>query len=184
MGSNKRWSANWDLSTIPEELVLSEAGRRNNAKRTTRAGGVIWGMHRPDYPRYRCAKCMKNPKGARRRDWAIRHGLTPAVAMCRISDMRKLLGGLLLLGAVTASIGFCAPVLAPPSPLCSSFGTGPANDISIPFATWTAVNFNGEQADKIFSNFAIAGLPTNTTLELQTQSVGGLDLHAATRRKP
>jgi hypothetical protein len=61
------------------------------------------------------------------------------------------------------------------------FGSGPANDLSIPFAVWTGSNFNCEQGDKIFSNFAVgAGLPTNTVLELQTQSVGGFDLHGVT----
>jgi hypothetical protein len=80
-----------------------------------------------------------------------------------------------------ASIGHSIPVLAPPSPACSSFGSGPANDISIQFAVWTSPNFNCEQNDKIFSNFSVgAGLPTNTVLELQMQSVGGFDLHGVT----
>jgi hypothetical protein len=80
-----------------------------------------------------------------------------------------------------ASIGYAIPVLAPPSPACSSFGSGPANDISIQFAVWTSPNFNCEQGDKIFSNFAVgAGLPTSTVLELQTQSVGGFNLQGVT----
>ena len=53
----KSWSPNWDLSTIPDVLVSSEAGRRNNAKRETRSGGVVWNVHRPNYPRCRCQKC-------------------------------------------------------------------------------------------------------------------------------
>jgi hypothetical protein len=83
--------------------------------------------------------------------------------------------------ALCASIGYAIPVLAPPAPACSGFGSGPANDISIQFATWTAPNFFCEQNDKIFSNFAVgAGLPTNTVLELQMQSVGGFDIHGVT----
>jgi hypothetical protein len=83
----------------------------------------------------------------------------------------------LTLFVACASIGLAIPVLAPPSPACSSFGSGPANDISIQFAVWTSANFNCEQGDKIFSNFSVgAGLPTNTVLELQTQQVGGFDL--------
>ena len=80
-----------------------------------------------------------------------------------------------------ASSGFAIPVLAPPAPACSGFGSGPANDISIQFATWTAPNFFCEQNDKIFSNFSVgAGLPTNTVLELQMQSLAGLDIHGVT----
>jgi len=94
--------------------------------------------------------------------------------------MRKLLASFTLL-SLTAIAGFAIPVLAPPSPACSGFGSGPANDISITFAVWTSANFNCSQDDKIFSNFSAgAGMPTNTALELQTQTLGPLDLHIVT----
>jgi hypothetical protein len=94
--------------------------------------------------------------------------------------MRKMLASVTLLLAL-AITGHAIPILAPPSPACSTFGTGPANDISIPFATWTGANFNCEQADKIYSNFATgAGLPNTTVLELQTQTLGPLDIHVVT----
>ena len=95
--------------------------------------------------------------------------------------MRKLLASVVTLFALSATAGFAIPVLAPPSPACSTFGTGPANDISIQFAVWTSANFNCSQDDKIFSNFAVGiGLPNNTVLELQTQQIGPLDLHVVT----
>jgi hypothetical protein len=94
--------------------------------------------------------------------------------------MRKFLGCFTLLLAAV-STGYAVPVLAPPSPACSSFGSGPANDISIAFAVWSAAGFNCESGDKIFSNFAFSGaLPTDTTLELQTQTLGPIDLHGVT----
>lgn len=66
MADNKRWSPSWDLSTIPDVLIASEAGRRNNAKRQKRSGGVVWGVHRTNYPRCRCAKCAEK-RAARKR---------------------------------------------------------------------------------------------------------------------
>jgi hypothetical protein len=60
-------------------------------------------------------------------------------------------------------------------------GVGPLNDISISFATWTAPNFNCEANGKIFSNFAVVGaIPLNTTLDIQEQVLGPLDIHIAT----
>jgi hypothetical protein len=95
--------------------------------------------------------------------------------------MLRTFASLTLFVVLGASAGFGIPVLAPPAPACSGFGSGPANDISIQFAVWTAPNFFCEQNDKIFSNFSVgAGLPTNTVLELQMQSVGGFDLHGVT----
>lgn len=94
--------------------------------------------------------------------------------------MLKTFCSLLLLASLTAIAGFAVPVLAPPSPPCSGFGVGPPNDISIPFATWTAANFNCEQQDKIFSNFSVSGLPTNTVLEVQEQALSPFDFHGVT----
>jgi hypothetical protein len=94
--------------------------------------------------------------------------------------MRKMLTGLTLL-VLTAITGLANPVLAPPAPQCSTLGIGPANDISIPFATWTDASFFCQQEDKIFSNFSASGsIPTNTVLEIQQQQVGPVDLHAVT----
>ena len=56
----KVWTPAWDLSTIPDALLASEAGRRNNARRKKRSGGTVWSAHREDYSRCRCAKCTEN----------------------------------------------------------------------------------------------------------------------------
>ena len=86
----------------------------------------------------------------------------------------------LVLAIVTASLAAASPVLAPPAPPCTSFGTGPPTNISIAFATWTAPGFFCETTDKIYSNFAEAGIPGDTVLNLQEQSLGPLDLHVVT----
>lgn len=61
-----RWSPNWDLSTVPDVLIASEAGRRNNLKRQKRSGGVVWSIHRANYPRCRCAKCTERRASRKR----------------------------------------------------------------------------------------------------------------------
>lgn len=95
--------------------------------------------------------------------------------------MRINFGGLALTFAACASIGFASPVLAPPAPPCSSFGTGPENNLTITNGLWTLPNFFCQQDDKIFSNFAITGgLPATTTLRLQEQTIGAVDFHILT----
>lgn len=55
----KRWSDDIDPSTIPDDVLASEHGRRNALKRTTYTGGVFWKKHNPDTSRCRCRACMK-----------------------------------------------------------------------------------------------------------------------------
>jgi hypothetical protein len=59
---NEYWEPSWNLSTIPDSLILSEAGKRNNAKRQTRSGGAVWKIHRPKYSRCRCLECIGERK--------------------------------------------------------------------------------------------------------------------------
>lgn len=51
------WNRHWNLESIPDDLFRSEAAKRSNALRKTHSGGVVWGEHRPNYSRCRCAKC-------------------------------------------------------------------------------------------------------------------------------
>jgi hypothetical protein len=52
------------------------------------------------------------------------------------------------------------------------------NDILFLYSTWTAAGFTCEQQDKIFSNFNPGTAPTDTTLRLLLQTLGGgLDIH-------
>jgi hypothetical protein len=44
----RKWSPTFDVKTIPDDILASEVGRRNNLKRKTRAGG------RPVEPRCSC----------------------------------------------------------------------------------------------------------------------------------
>jgi len=53
------WSEDWDLSTIPDEVFYSENGRRSNAKRVIKSGGILWSKHVAKYSRCRCARCME-----------------------------------------------------------------------------------------------------------------------------
>jgi len=55
----KPWTDNIDPSTIPDEVLKSERGRRNGLKRESYTGGVYWKKHNPTTPRCRCIKCMK-----------------------------------------------------------------------------------------------------------------------------
>lgn len=57
--ADKRWSPTWDLSTIPDDLILSEAGKRYNARRVRRSGGSAWSVHLHGYSRCRCPKCTE-----------------------------------------------------------------------------------------------------------------------------
>jgi hypothetical protein len=58
--------------------------------------------------------------------------------------------------------------------------TGAATDLIIPFATWSVANFACQQQDKIYSNFAVGAIPTDSTLRLQVQPIGTADFHTAT----
>ena len=53
-----KWTPNFDITSVPDEILLSEAGRRNGAKRQTYTGGIFWKKHNPNTSRCRCQKCM------------------------------------------------------------------------------------------------------------------------------
>jgi len=95
--------------------------------------------------------------------------------------MKKILA---CVGTLTLYIGAlqAAPILGPPVGQCSAASgvTGVANDLIVPFATWSAANFACEQDDKIYSNFAPGAIPTDATLRLQVQQLGLADFHTVT----
>jgi hypothetical protein len=51
------WTDDIDPSTIPDEVIMSERGRRNASKRTSYTGGKYWVKHNPNVPGCRCRKC-------------------------------------------------------------------------------------------------------------------------------
>ena len=81
--------------------------------------------------------------------------------------------GLIVFGAASlkaAVITDCASV--PGANVASS------NDVLFNYGVWTAPGFTCEQQDKIFSNFNAGGAPTDSTLRLLLQSLGGgEDIH-------
>lgn len=58
----KEWSDDIDPSSIPDDVLKTERGRRNAAKRTRYTGGIYWRAHNPDTPRCRCRRCMARRK--------------------------------------------------------------------------------------------------------------------------
>ena len=80
-------------------------------------------------------------------------------------------------GAVQA-----APILTGPVPLCSTFAVDPSNpnDLAIQYGVFSVAGFACEQQDKIYSNFALGGLPTTSTLRIQLQPLSGFDFHTVT----
>jgi hypothetical protein len=84
---------------------------------------------------------------------------------------------LLGVGALQAS-----PILGPPVGQCSAVVgvSGSADDLIMPYSTWTAANFACEQQDKIYSNFSPGLIPGSTTLRLQVQTLGSVDFHTVT----
>jgi hypothetical protein len=55
----KNWTKDFDMSTIPEEVFRSEAGRRSSAMRKNPSGaGPVWTKHSPTAGlRCRCVQC-------------------------------------------------------------------------------------------------------------------------------
>ena len=74
------------------------------------------------------------------------------------------------------------PILGPPVTQCSAIpGVGGSpNDLTFSFAIWSAANFACEQQDKIYSNFSVGAIPTDTTLRIQLQPLGAVDFHTVT----
>jgi hypothetical protein len=54
----RKWTADIDPASIPDDVLKSEWGRRNARKRNSYSGGVYWKSHNPDTPRCRCKACM------------------------------------------------------------------------------------------------------------------------------
>ncbi len=54
----KPWRDDIDPSTIPDDVIASEHGRRNALKRHSYTGGVEWKKHNPTTSRCRCGKCI------------------------------------------------------------------------------------------------------------------------------
>jgi hypothetical protein len=74
-----------------------------------------------------------------------------------------------------------APILAPPIAACSTLASGgTANDLFFLFGVWSAPNFACEQQDKIYSNFSLGAIPTDTTLRIQLQPIGPQEFHTLT----
>jgi hypothetical protein len=59
------WGPDIDPATIPDEVIKTERGRRNAAKRKTYSGGVYWAEHNPDVPGCRCVACIRRRKKER-----------------------------------------------------------------------------------------------------------------------
>ncbi|MBZ5723421.1 MAG: hypothetical protein LAP87_00350 [Acidobacteriia bacterium] len=80
------------------------------------------------------------------------------------------------------SVLSASPVLGPPVGQCSAAAgvTGSANDLIVPFSTFSVSGFACEQQDKIYSNFNMGAIPTDATLRLQVQPLGALDFHTVT----
>src|SRR5436190_16284962 len=96
--------------------------------------------------------------------------------------MNRLVLSLSVLSLLGAAAIQAAPILAPPVIQCSAVPgvTGTANDLIFSFALWSAPNFACEQQDKIYSNFSVGAIPTDSTLRLQLQPIGSLEFHTVT----
>ncbi len=88
----------------------------------------------------------------------------------------------ILVCALGAGALQAVPILAPPVTQCSAIPGvgGSANDLTFSFAIWSAANFACEQQDKIYSNFSVGAIPTDTTLRLQLQPLGSVEFHTVT----
>jgi hypothetical protein len=84
--------------------------------------------------------------------------------------------------ALFTAVGLQAsPILAPPVAACSSLASGGTpNDLFFLFNVWSAPNFACEEQDKIYSNFSLGAIPTDTTLRIQLQPIGADEFHTLT----
>jgi hypothetical protein len=53
----KRWTDDIDPATIPDEVLMTESGRRNALKRKSYTVGIPWAKHNSKVPGCRCKKC-------------------------------------------------------------------------------------------------------------------------------
>jgi hypothetical protein len=54
-----KWTKALDMSTIPDQILYAEVGRRRGAQRKSYTGGVIWKKHNAQVNNCRCERCMK-----------------------------------------------------------------------------------------------------------------------------
>jgi hypothetical protein len=96
--------------------------------------------------------------------------------------MKSLFLSLVVLSLLGAGALQAIPILGPPVVQCSAIPgvTGTANDLIFSFALWSAPNFACEQQDKIYSNFSVGAIPTESTLRVQLQPLGLLEFHTLT----
>ncbi len=96
--------------------------------------------------------------------------------------MRSLFLSVVALVALSVVGLQAAPILAPPVTACSAIPgvTGTANDLIFTFGLWSAPNFACQQQDKIYSNFSLGTIPTDTTLRIQLQPIGTQEFHTVT----
>src|SRR5437868_3706380 len=96
--------------------------------------------------------------------------------------MRRLFLSVAALGALGAVGLHASPILAPPVTACSAIPgvTGAANDLIFTFGLWSVPNFACQQQDKIYSNFSLGAIPTDTTLRIQLQPIGAQEFHTVT----
>src|SRR5690242_3291203 len=95
--------------------------------------------------------------------------------------MKSLFLSVVALAAVGAFGLQASPILAPPVAACSALASGgTANDLFFLFGVWSGSNFACEQQDKIYSNFSLGGIPTDTTLRIQLQPIGTQEFHTLT----
>ena len=60
------WNERIDPATIPDDVLASERGKRNAAKRQNVSGGGVWAKHRADAAKgCRCARCNRLREAAR-----------------------------------------------------------------------------------------------------------------------
>jgi hypothetical protein len=62
------WTPAFDIRSIPDAVLLSEAARRNARKRRSYTGGVVWAAHNPKTKRCRCQRCI-DKRATRRALW-------------------------------------------------------------------------------------------------------------------
>jgi hypothetical protein len=60
-----KWTRDLDMSTIPNDVLYAEVGRRRGAQRKSYTGGVLWAKHNSKVNNCRCVKCMEKRRKAK-----------------------------------------------------------------------------------------------------------------------
>ncbi len=63
----KRWTSDIDPATIPDQVLMSERGRRNALKVKHRPGSVVWAKHSTKIAGCRCQRCIDKRTRAQKR---------------------------------------------------------------------------------------------------------------------